>query len=71
MKIETKFNVKDAVYFVYKDGVRSGKIKEIHIIASGNSSDVEIEYIIKMTGLDIPRKEDKIFDSKESLIKSL
>lgn len=70
MKIETKFDVRNDVYFLDNNKVRSGKIKVISIDVL-DSTHINIEYQINMQGITVNRTENEIFDSKESLIKSL
>lgn len=69
MKIETKFNKEDKVYFMHDNKVCEGLITEIDIKI--NEYGTHIKYGIALYGRANIRAEDKCFLSKEELIKSL
>jgi len=65
MKIETKFNVEDSVYFIQYDQIRTGKIIKIEIVVKNDI--MLIHYLIGGCWRD----EDKIYKTKEDIIKYL
>ena len=73
MTIETKYNIGDRVFFLYKGKVRSGIISSFIVISSYKNRKVEtlntsITYIIDH---EYERDEEELFLSKEELINNL
>ena len=73
MTIETKYNIGDRVFFLYKGKVRSGIISSSVVISSYKNRKVEtlntsITYIIDH---EYERYEEELFPSKEELINNL
>lgn len=66
MKIETKFNIGDCVYFMSSNTVQKDFIQAICILIPENQFP-EIKYAIPSHYYS----QDKIFASKEELLKSL
>ena len=74
MKIETKYNIGDKVFFInhYKE-IAQEKINNIDIsvirafLAFGNRSTVNVKYFVGSEVID----EEKCFKTKEELLKSL
>ena len=70
MKIETKYNVGDKVWFGSLGFSKSATISEvtIHVMIDG---DIRIEYHIEKHCYCWQRNEHEIFPTKEELLKSL
>ena len=73
MTIETKYNIGDRVFFLYKGKVRSGIISSCIVISPYKNRKVEtlntsITYIIDH---EYERDEEELFLSKEELINNL
>lgn len=70
MKIETKFNVDDSIFFIKNGKVEQSKITDIRIDV--NKNDINIEYLIGNSAFNYDIcKEELLFSTKEELIKSL
>lgn len=67
MKIETKFNIGDTVWFMYNNKCTSKEVIRIDVCING---DMEIQYTFSMQGL-LCVFEQYIFATKEELIASL
>ena len=72
MKLETKFNLRQKVYFMYKNKVNSLQIDSIivRVIALGGSEE-EIAISYKLCGSTDSFDEKELFATKEELLKSL
>ena len=69
MKIETKYNIGDKVYFLFENKVQRSNIQLINI-RIGNK--IGVEYYIQTTHEDsLWFTEEEIFPTKEDLLKSL
>ena len=68
MTIETKFNIGDEVWFIYKDRCQHSKVESIRVYKHNSISKIEINY--HLNGIDwLP--EERLFSTKEELLKSL
>lgn len=80
MKIETKYNIGDEVFFMDNNRVEKGFIDSIRVAVFDTIENVEEDeeryenktrYTIKGKGHDILFKGERLFLSKEELLKSL
>lgn len=80
MKIETKKNIGDVVFFLHKENnkIQSAPISKIYTESENSDSgiDTEVKYWVKVlkSGTDWEYKtlkENEVFDSREQLIESL
>lgn len=76
MTIETKFNIGDCVHFISNDRPRFGEIKHLRLEIGYGICIIEECYTISVSGDDIEATfnnidSDKVFKTKEELIKSL
>ena len=72
MKLETKFNLRQKVYFMWGNKVQSLQIDSISVKAialGGGEEEIEISY--KLCGLTDSFDEESLFATKEELLKSL
>lgn len=72
MKLETKFNLRQKVYFMWGNKVQSLQIDSISVKAialGGGEEEIEISY--KLNGLTNSFDESDLFATKEELLKSL
>ena len=53
MKIETKFDLGDQVYFVEKEKVKKAPIERIHISVYEHGTEIEYRYLKKLTSSTI------------------
>lgn len=74
MKIETKYNIGNKVWFIYGRSVSKGTIKEVLVSLISDeygNINTSIDYIV-MTGYIEERvEENHLFTTKEELLKSL
>lgn len=73
MNITTKYNLKDEVFFMYDDKVKSAEIREIYVRALSDE-DIRTRYIVNSYRNDIrdlTMEECDLYNSKEELLKSL
>lgn len=76
MKIETKYSIKDVLYFMYSNRIQSGRPNKINIVLQECTNSVTrkrdyttyIEYIFNSNTM---RRESEVFATKEELIESL
>ena len=73
MKIETKFNAGDEVFYKDDNEIKHSKIRHINITIvdfyRGVKNFVEIEYFVKVNGFQVKRLlEDELFRTKAELI---
>ena len=71
MEIKTKFNIKDEVWYLFENKIHTGWISRIETDSKyeyGQLSKVYIKYTI---GVSIELSEDRLFSTKEDLLKSL
>ena len=73
MKIETKFNVGDEVFYKENGEIKHSKINYINIavvdLFNGVKDFVKIEYFVRINGIQVKRLlEDEIFKTKAELI---
>lgn len=82
MKIETKFNIEDTVYFMYYNKIREEKVYSIHTNSYFSTADRKIELLIEYTFYNLKEKsngmsnrekfkEHSVFATKEELLASL
>lgn len=76
MIIKTKYNIGDIVYIMYNNKIILGEVTGIIIIKSNNMSSWQDNYLrYCINGLperrEVEIEEDKIFKTKEKLLKSL
>lgn len=74
MKIETRFNVDDNVYFMHDNRVATGQVAVIQVFASNPYKDKVVTdtiYYLKNSGKNDGYMEDALFASKEELLNSL
>lgn len=64
--IETKFNVGDEVWVIHSNKVSTYQVRGIHVFCSNNC--IEISYV---TEASVPHPENKLFATKDELLKSL
>lgn len=72
MKLETKFNLRKKVYFMWGNKVQSLQIDSISVKAialGGGEEEIEISY--KLCGLTDSFEEKNLFATKEELLNSL
>lgn len=72
MKLETKFNLRQKVYFMWGNKVQSLQIDSISVKAialGGEEKEIEISY--KLNGLSNSFDESDLFATKEELLNSL
>lgn len=69
MKIETKFDVGDEVWFMYQNKCYGNVIAAIRIYIG--SDGYTIEYLFNTTNGDVWKDEISLFSTKEELINSL
>lgn len=71
MKVETRFNIHDAVWIISDNQVKEGYINEISFKCTLTGKK-DIVYIISIgPALSCTRTEGHVFASKEELLKSL
>lgn len=73
MKIETKFNAGDEVFYKDEGEIKHNKISYINVAIvdfyRGVKDFVEIEYFVRINGVQVKRLlEDEIFKTKAELI---
>ena len=68
MKLETKFSLKDTVYFIESNSVRSGQVVSIDIEIKSDGIQKNKYYNSDSQNI---YTEDKLFTSKSELLKSL
>lgn len=73
MKIETKFNAGDEVFYKEDNEIRHSKIRHINITIvdfyKGVKNFVEVEYFVRVNGLQVKRLlENEIFRTKKELL---
>ena len=74
MKIETRFNVDDEVYFMHENKVASAQVATVHVYTHkplGDRVVISTKYYLKHSGKSDGYMEDALFASKEELLKSL
>ena len=75
MKVETKFNVDDIVFFMHDNMVTIGNVATMHIYTHkpmGNEVVISVKYYLKGCSFQSDGyMEEKLFASKEELLKSL
>lgn len=73
MTIETKYNIGDEVYFISPNsGISVYKyIHEIRVRYYGLNVPRVYYYLVAGIGIDVEMAEDKLFPTKEELLKSL
>lgn len=69
MKIETKFNIGDAVWAMNDNKALSFTVSRIDAAVVGDK--VGISYMVSLYGLYLGREEQEIFATKKELIESL
>ena len=70
MQIETKFNLKDHVFFMENNKIKTGIVLRIEFIAHVDSANV-LNYIIYVDKENKSLREEFLFLSKEELFNSL
>lgn len=70
MKIETKFNIGDTVYFIYKNKIVSEKVYKLYVEKEGEN-DLSIKYGFYIDHDYAMVDEGNCFVNKEELINSL
>ena len=73
MKIETRFNAGDEVFYKEGDEIKQGKISYIKIaivdLFNGVRNFVEINYFVKVDGVKVKCLfQDRVFKTKEELV---
>ena len=74
MKIETRFNVDDNVYFMHENRVATAQVATVQVYTHKPHGDrvvTGIKYYLKHLGKSDGYMEDALFASKEELLKSL
>lgn len=71
MKIETKFNTNERVFFLYDNKIQMGVINGIITTTRIENPDIGITYIVYGVEGEIRLAADKVFKTKEDLIVSL
>ena len=67
MKVETKYNANQTVFFMYENKIKSGEIAVINIKVVANDNSINITYKIFNYQNDT-FAESKIFSTKEELL---
>lgn len=67
MKVETKYNTNQTVYFMHENKIKSGEIAVINIKLVANDNSINITYKIFNYQNDT-FAESKIFSTKEELL---
>lgn len=74
MKIETRFNVDDNVYFMHENRVATGQVAVVEVYAHKPYNDevvIGAKYYLKNSGKSDGYMEDALFASKDELLNSL
>lgn len=74
MKIETRFNVDDNVYFMHENRVATGKVAVVQFYAHKPYNDKVVagtKYYLKNSGKSDGYMEEELFASKQELLNSL
>lgn len=73
MKIETKYNIGDEVWFMHDNKVKSGTIIKIDVVLERdmNSQNVGKSVYYGLYNFISPYIEQRLFPTKEELLKSL
>lgn len=74
MKIETRFNINDNVYFMHENRVATGQVAVVEVYAHKPYNDkvvIDAKYYLKSSGKSDGYMEDALFASKEELLNSL
>lgn len=74
MKIETRFNVDDNVYFMHENRVASAQVAVVQVHSHKPYGDRVVtgtKYYLKNSGTSNGYMEDALFASKEELLNSL
>ena len=74
MKVETKFNVDDIVYFMHENRVATGQVAVVQFHAHKPYNDKVVtgtKYYLKNSGKSDGYMEDALFASREELLNSL
>lgn len=71
MKIETKYNIDDEVWLMKENKPTKRVVSFIEIIAASTTSKSFIQYGLKFEGEVERVVENKLFPTKEELLKSL
>lgn len=72
MKVETRFNIHDAVWIISDNQVKEGYINKITIECTSVVGENEIIYSVALSpSISCKRTEGHVFASKEELLKSL
>lgn len=72
MKVETRFNIHDAVWIISDNQVKEGYINEITFKCKSVVGENEIIYSVAISpSISCTRTEGYVFASKEELLKSL
>ena len=74
MKIETRFNVDDEVYFMHENKVASAQVAAVQVYSYKSHGDRVVtgtKYYLKHLGKSDGYLEDALFASKEELLNSL
>lgn len=72
MKVETRFNIHDAVWVISDNQVKAGYINKITIECKSVVGEDKIIYSVALSpAISCTRTEGYVFASKEELLKSL
>ena len=74
MKIETRFNVDDEVYFMHENKVASAQVAVVQVYSHKPHGDrvvTSAKYYLKRLGKSDGYLEDALFASKQELLNSL
>ena len=74
MKIETRFNVDDNVYFMHENRVATAQVATVQVFAHKSLGDrvaIGTKYYLKHLGKSDGYMEDALFASKQELLNSL
>lgn len=74
MKIETRFNVDDNVYFMHENRVATGQVAVVQVYAHKPYNDEVVtgtKYYLKNSGKSDGYMEEELFASKQELLNSL
>ena len=70
MKVETKYNINQTIYFMHENKIKSGEIAVINIEVVANDNSISITYKIFNYQNDT-FAESEIFSSKKELLEYL
>lgn len=71
MKVESKFDIGDTVFYILNNKVNSGMITLVNISVKESFNTTYTDVLYRVNNQDIDYREEKLFPTKEELLKSL